>query len=112
VARLQCKFGISESDVPRARRRLEIRKELQSKRAIIGGILGGLWVGSLQPLRSWIGLETVTQWILFLSGGLSVFWGLWWILDRFFCRLEERRLALEFPPQPEAMSGNSLPPEI
>jgi hypothetical protein len=111
VARLQRECGISEGDLPRERRRLQIRKELQSKRAIIGAILGGVWVGSLQPLRSWIGLEAITQWILFVAVGLTVFWGLWWTLDWFFRRLEERRLAVEFPPQPEGTFRNPSPPD-
>jgi hypothetical protein len=87
--------------VPREHRRFEIRKELENRKEIVAGILGGLLLVPLSVFYDVVGRNTFASFAAFAVAtticlGVALF-GVNWV----FRRIEVQRLRREFPPDQE-----------
>jgi hypothetical protein len=97
LASFEAKWIIPADNVPRERRRMEIRKQLEFKRAVAGGlchvplIFLGFIIADLigaRALPAFCGMGVAVT--IVLIGSL-------WCVHRVFRRIENRRLESEFP---------------
>src|SRR5260370_10954745 len=94
---------IAEKDVPRERRRMEIREQLELKK----------WLALAIPFGVWFGMQPMIRGVLFreltfanVAGSACVFGSVvmitFMIVSRIFPRIENRRLQAEFPSEPSS----------
>jgi hypothetical protein len=91
------KHGIPEKEIPRERRRLEIRKQLESKQGIATVFFAVPWLFIGPLIRDLFGPITVANLAAMVIGTGVVFMISWWGVHRVFRRIENRRLEAEFP---------------
>ncbi|MCI0379990.1 MAG: hypothetical protein L0215_20605 [Gemmataceae bacterium] len=94
VAQLQRAFGIPPDQVARAKRRLEIRKQLQTKRALVYGGLAVLFLVAGKVFRDLVGATSLVDWmwIALVTVAATVLAAI--LVDSLvFRRIEERQLS-------------------
>lgn len=92
---------VPEDQVAREKRRMGIRKKLESKLGIASGVLGGLLCVSINVVRDTFG----TSAILTATCCVTVWFTLLWMFKWYLRRVEERRLAKEYCVAHETRSG-------
>ena len=97
IDRLTRNFGISESQLPRERRRAEIRKQLEFRKAI-----SAVFVGSVVPVSGMICGALLGERMLLKVGVFAVACGFavvatTYLVPRVFRRIEDLRLETEIP---------------
>jgi hypothetical protein len=97
LASFKAKWAIPAHNVPRERRRMEIRKQLEFKRGIAAGLCTVPWIFLILIVRDLIGAETVAAFCGMAVALAIILIGSWWCVDRVFRRIENRRLESEFP---------------
>lgn len=91
VERLRKRRMITAEFVPREKRRDEIRKQLQFKRSLAGGTLGGLLVAAANPVKESFGLSLLN----FGAVWAILFMAAVYLLRAGFRSIENRRLKAE-----------------
>jgi hypothetical protein len=99
LASFKAKWAIPAHNVPRERRRMEIRKQLETKQIIVGTLLVVPWifVGIILRDLELFGPKTVANFWGMVIGTLIVMLSASWSVDKVFRRIKNRRLEAEFP---------------
>ena len=92
-------FGIPAEEVPRERRRLEIRKELANRKMIFSTVVSSL-VATVASIayREWMGNPAAFRELLYLAASATfLILILTQLISRHFTKIETERLEVEFP---------------
>jgi hypothetical protein len=97
LASLKAKWAIPAENVPRERRRMEIRKQLQFKEGIAGGGISVCLLFSAIIMRDLVGATTFASFFGLAVVTVTIMMFCWWGVDKVFRKIEKRRLESEFP---------------
>ena len=96
IAQTQWALGIAEDQVPRERRRFEIREQLESRKNWASGVLGGIFSITAAGGMFLEKLNVVEKIAIPVVGGI-IFVLIVFLLEWVFRRIEDHRLNSEFP---------------